>query len=124
MVGAHRGEERLRTWQHLVLGGLSGAVAASVTMPLGLRENGDAVRVADARARAAGDDAQGEGTARPVPRLGVCPRQTTAYAVLLLRPTLPPPTPRDTLDKVRATRAQSWGADHAVFFFSSCHPMH
>ena len=34
VVGAHRGEERLRTWQHLVLGGLSGAVAASVTMPL------------------------------------------------------------------------------------------
>ena len=34
VVGAHRGQERLRTWQHLVLGGLSGAVAASVTMPL------------------------------------------------------------------------------------------
>ena len=34
VVGAHRGEERLRTWQHLELGGLSGAVAASVTMPL------------------------------------------------------------------------------------------
>ena len=34
MVGTHGGEERLRTWQHLVLGGLSGAVAASLTMPL------------------------------------------------------------------------------------------
>ncbi len=33
-MGAHRGEDRLRTWQHLVLGGLSGGVAASVTMPL------------------------------------------------------------------------------------------
>jgi len=34
VVGARRGEDRLRTWQHLVLGGLSGGVAASVTMPL------------------------------------------------------------------------------------------
>ena len=34
MVGARGGEQRLRTWQHLVLGGLSGAVAASATMPL------------------------------------------------------------------------------------------
>lgn len=29
-----QGEQRLRTWQHLLLGGVSGAVAASVTMPL------------------------------------------------------------------------------------------
>ena len=34
MVGRQRGEERLQTWQHVVLGGLSGAAAASVTMPL------------------------------------------------------------------------------------------
>lgn len=29
-----QGKQRLQTWQHLFLGGISGGVAASVTMPL------------------------------------------------------------------------------------------
>ena len=29
-----QGKQRLQTWQHLLLGGISGGVAASVTMPL------------------------------------------------------------------------------------------
>ena len=34
MVEQRQDTQRLRTWQHLLLGGISGAVAASVTMPL------------------------------------------------------------------------------------------
>mmetsp|Transcript_28011 Transcript_28011/g.95497 ORF Transcript_28011/g.95497 Transcript_28011/m.95497 type:complete len:354 (-) Transcript_28011:425-1486(-) len=34
IVGQEVGKEKLKTWQHLALGGLSGAVAAAVTMPL------------------------------------------------------------------------------------------
>jgi len=34
VVSQQRGGKKLQTWEHLVLGGFSGAVAAIVTMPL------------------------------------------------------------------------------------------